>query len=180
MQKWVIVTAAALLGAASMAWAQTKTIPGKMEVVSATVEAIDHAARQVTVKKQDGTYEVFYVPMAIKRFEVLKIGDRITAKHYENIVLRVKAPGEKDADTARDAVTPSKDSPAGTIAHQRTITATITAIDQKTPSISFAGPNGWKYSSRVEDKAALAKVKVGDKVDITWTEAVLLSIDDVK
>ena len=37
-----------------------------------------------------------------------------------------------------------------------------------------------EYSSRVEDTAALAKVKVGDKLDITWTEALLLSIDDAK
>ena len=33
--------------------------------------------------------------------------------------------------------------------------------------------------SRVEDKVALSKVKVGDKVDITWTAAALVSIDDV-
>ena len=58
---------------------------------------------------------------------------------------------------------------------QRTITATITAIDQNVPSITFSGPNNWTYSSRVEDKKALAKVKVGDKVDITWTAAVLVS-----
>ena len=44
-----------------------------------------------------------------------------------------------------------------------------------TPSITFTGPNGWKYTSKVQDKAALAKVKVGDKVDIVWTEAVLVS-----
>ena len=69
---------------------------------------------------------------------------------------------------------------AGTAAHQRTITATITAIDNSLPSITFSGPNGWKYSTRVEDKAALAKVKVGDKVDITWTEAMILSLDEGK
>ncbi len=45
------------------------------------------------------------------------------------------------------------------------------------PSITFSGPNGWTYSSRVEDKKALATVKVGDKVDITWTEALLLSLE---
>ena len=60
---------------------------------------------------------------------------------------------------------------------QRTITATITAIDQAVPSITFKGPNNWTYTSRVEDKAALAKVKVGDKVDITWTAAMILSLD---
>jgi len=48
------------------------------------------------------------------------------------------------------------------------------------PSISFSGPNGWKYSSRVEDKAALAKVKVGDRMDITWTLAVLISAEAPK
>jgi hypothetical protein len=31
------------------------------------------------------------------------------------------------------------------------------------------------YSSRVSDKGALAKVKAGDRVDITWTEALMVS-----
>jgi Cu/Ag efflux protein CusF len=35
-------------------------------------------------------------------------------------------------------------------------------------------------STRVEDKAALAKVKVGDKVDITWTDAVMVTVEDPK
>jgi hypothetical protein len=47
----------------------------------------------------------------------------------------------------------------------------------KIPSITFTGPNNWKYSSGVEDKNALAKVKVGDKVDIVWTEAVMISLE---
>ena len=46
-----------------------------------------------------------------------------------------------------------------------------------TPSITFTGPNGWKYSSKVQDKSALARVKVGDTVDIVWTEAVLVSLE---
>ena len=70
--------------------------------------------------------------------------------------------------------------PGGTAATQRTITATITAIDPAVPSITFSGPNNWKYTSRVEDKQALSKVKVGDRVDITWTQALLASFDDAK
>jgi len=108
------------------------------------------------------------------------VGDKVKANYYENVVVRLKAPGEKDVDTATGAVTPgSGTSPSGTVAAQRAITATITAVDPKVPSITFTGPNGWSYSSHVEDKAALAKVKVGDKVDITWTTAALVSIDDV-
>jgi hypothetical protein len=93
-------------------------------------------------------------------------------------VIRLKEPGEKDVDTAAGTTTPSGQAlPGGTKGMQRTITATITAIDPAIPSVTFTGPNGWKYSSKVEDKAALAKVKVGDKVDITWTEAVLMSVE---
>ena len=66
------------------------------------------------------------------------------------------------------------------MATQRTITATITAFDPTVPSITFSGPNNWKYTSRVEDKKALSKVKVGDRVDITWTQALLASVEDAK
>ncbi len=156
----------------------TKTLTGETQTVTATVEAIEQASREVTLKKADGTYAVIYVPEEAKRFDSLKIGDKVTAKYYENIVLRLKLPGETSVDTSSESVTPTAGAkPTGTAAKQRTITATITAIDSTVPSITFSGPNGWTYSSRVEDKKALAKVKVGDKVDITWTTAMLISFD---
>jgi hypothetical protein len=158
----------------------SKTIQGEMKTVTVTVEAIEKGSREVTVKKPDGNYDVLYVPRDVKRFDTLKIGDKITARYYENMVLQLKAPGQAAVDTASGAVTKNENKSAGTAAHQRTITATITEIDQKVPSITFTGPHGWTYSTRVEDKAALAKVKVGDKVDITWTTAVTVSIDDSK
>jgi hypothetical protein len=79
--------------------------------------------------------------------------------------LRLKAPGEKDVDKANSAVVRTEDRPSGTASHQQTITATITAIDPNAPSITFTGPRGWVYSSRVEDKNALAQVK--EQIDIT-------------
>lgn len=146
--------------------------------VSATVEAIEKSSRMLTLKAADGTTTTLTVPPDVKRFDGLKVGDKITAKYYDNIVLRKKAPGEKDVNTLSGAVAPSAGAkPTGSASVQRTITATITAIDPKVPSISLSGPNNWKYSSKVADKEALKQVKVGDKLDITWTEAVLLSVD---
>jgi hypothetical protein len=174
--------AAMLLSAiAAVASAQvSKTLPGTMEVVTVTVESIEKSSRQVTVKKPDGTYGVFSVPEDVKRFDTLKVGDKITAKYYENVVLRLKAPGEKDVDSENAAVTRAQTKTAGTAAVQRTITATITKIDMNVPSIAFSGPNGWNYSTKVEDKKTLAKVKVGDKVDITWTQAAIVGLEDPK
>ena len=171
------VAAALLASTAVTANAQTKVITGEQQTVTVTVEAIEQKSREVTVRKPDGTVVNFYVPPTMKRFEMLKVGDKITAKYYDNIVLQLKQPGTPDVNSASGALVPVEGAPAGTMSYQRSITATITAIDQKVPSITFSGPNGWKYSSLVKDKAALAKVKVGDKVDITWTMAVLMSVE---
>jgi hypothetical protein len=175
MRKNFLICAAAVLTLGVSLAAQTKTLTGPTQTVTGTIEAIETSSRQIYLKKPDGNTEVVYVPQEVKRFESLKIGDKITAKYYENVILRVQPPGSKPVDDASRAVTPA--GTGGTAARQRTITATISAIDPKVPSISFTGPRGWNYSTKVEDKAALAKVKVGDKVDITWTEAMLVSID---
>ena len=177
MKRVLLGVAAMLIATAAPAGAQTKTLTGETKTVTASVEAIDKAARSVTVKKPDATYDVFYFPETIRRFDALKVGDKITAKYDENLVLRVKAPGEKDVNSASGGTVRAEGKLAGTTSRQRTITATIAAIDQAVPSITFTGPNGWKYSSRVEDKKALEKVKVGDRLDITWTEALILSVE---
>ena len=179
--KRTILAATFLAATASLAGAQTKTLPGEMKTETATVEAIDHARREVTLKEANGLYSTIEVPADNKKFDSIKVGDKVTARYYDNVVIRLKQPGEKDVDTDSAAVTAgSKAKPGGTAATQRTITATITAIDMKIPSVTFTGPNNWKYSSKVQDKNALSKVKVGDKVDIVWTEAVMISLDAAK
>jgi hypothetical protein len=53
----------------------------------------------------------------------------------------------------------------------------LTPGERRSPS---RGPNGWKYSSKVQDTAALAKLNVGNRVDIVLTEAALVSIEPGK
>ena len=160
----------------AIAQAQVKTLPGEMHTVSATVDAIEHASRSLTLKKPDDTLVTITVPKEYARFDGLKVGDKISVTYYDNIVIRKKAPGEKDVDTAGASFTANPGTKPGfSVGAQRSITATITAIDPKVPSISLSGPSNWKYSSRVNDKDALKQLKVGDKLDIVWTEAVMLS-----
>lgn len=175
MTRASLVVFASLLTAVGTAAAQTKVIEGESQTVTATVEAVDQGTRTVTLKLADGTYETIVAPASVQRFDAIKVGDTLTARYYDNIVLRVKKPGEKDVDTAKDAITKTPGtSPGATAAVQRTITATIAAIDMAVPSITLIGPNNWKYSSRVQDINALKQVKVGDKLDITWTEALMV------
>ena len=174
--KSLVTAAVALSLGPAAAGAQTKTIPGETATVTATVEAIEQSTRALTLKGEDGMYVTVNVPKDVKRFDAIKVGDKLTATYYTNVVLRLKHPGEKDVDSASDKVTRGEGAkPVRTGATQRTITATIAAIDLKVPSVTFTGPNNWKYSSKVQDLALLKTVKVGDKVEITWTEALLVS-----
>ena len=177
----LVAAAALVLPLAGTAMAQTKTIVGDTQVVTASIESIEQSTRAVTLKKENGEYVTITVPPEVARFDAMKVGDKITVRYYDNVVLRLKAPGEKDKDSDTASLTGTAGAkPGGTGATQRTITATITQLDPKIPSITFSGPNGWKYSSKVADKDAIKKVKVGDKVDITWTEAVLIAVEPPK
>ena len=176
-----IVATAALVTMTRTGQAQSRTINSEMRTETATVEAIEAASRTVTLKKPDGTYVSVVAGPDIKRFAEIKIGDKVNARYYENVIVRLKQPGEKDVDTKTSSTTGSGQVMAGgTRATQRTVSATITAIDMKAPSVTFAGPNGWKYTSRVSDVAALGKVKVGEKVDVVWTEALLVALEPGK
>ena len=89
--------------------------------------------------------------------------------------------GGAKANASFDSLEPGDEMPPRVISLDGAfVAAHAREIDMNAPSVTFTGPGGFKYSSKVRDKNALAKVKVGDKVDITWTEATTVSIEDAK
>ena len=174
----VMMTTSIVAATSSAPSAQTKTIPGETKTITATVEAIDATTRTLTVTGPDGTFKPITVPKSVERFSQIKVGDTITARYTDDVVIRLKPPGEPAVDTLTEGVLKAPGAtPAGGAASQRTITATIVAIDNSVPSITFKGDKvKWDYSSRVADKEVLSKVKVGDRVDITWNEAATVSV----
>jgi len=67
--------------------------------------------------------------------------------------------------------------PAGVAARQVTVTASVEAIDKETPSITLKGPEGNVVTVIVMDPKNHEKVKVGDKLAITYTEALAISVE---
>ena len=169
------------LALASSATAQVKEMTGDAMTLSGTVEAIDHTSRVLTFKNEAGELVTIDISPEVKRFSEIKVGDKITARYYDNVTVRLKKPGEADVHTAGAAATPGQGAkPGATVATQRTMTAVVDAIDAKVPSISFKGPQGWTYSRKVLDKNVLKQVKVGDRVDFTWTEAMIVEVSTPK
>jgi hypothetical protein len=189
MKRWlstiVLATFVTIL-AGGVAAAQSKTIPGEMKTLTGTVEAVDPTNRTVTLKTSTESKQI-NVPPEVKNFPGnVKVGDRLTLRYYDNIVLIVRRPNEPrdpsqgPVGTGGNVVTPGVPGRSGTIAKQRTSMVTITAIDTVAPSVTFTDPEGKSHTSEVKDKKALSQVKVGDKVEITWTTAVVAQLDPAK
>ena len=171
----IMFAACTVLGATT-AQGQIKTIAGAHRTEVATVETVDVDKRRVTLRMANGHLRSVDVPEATRLAQV-KVGDRVQATYYDNIIIRRKASGEADVDTLQAvATTGSGAQPGGTSATQQTVTATVERIDLEAPAIALTGPRQWRYESKVQDRNALAQLAVGDRVDITWTDATLVSV----
>jgi hypothetical protein len=172
------LAAALLLLAASHGNAQSKTLVGNVVTSTVTIVAVEQSSRTLTVRTEKGTYETIQAPPEVKRFSELKVGDKITARYYENVVVRLKKPDEPAVDVEEAAaVRGTGASPAAAGAVQRTMTVTITAKDPATSAVTVNGPNGYAYSRKVADKKTFDSLKVGDRLDMTWTDALLLAVE---
>lgn len=99
---------------------------------------------------------------------------------YEAIAYEVKKKGSVEpgvAEAADVATAPAGMRPAGAGASAVTIVATIASIDRKTNTVQLRGPEGETVSVKVKDPSRLDAVKVGDLVEITYTQAVAISVD---
>jgi hypothetical protein len=63
------------------------------------------------------------------------------------------------------------------VGRQITVTATITAIDTKARTVTVKGPQGNLETVKVRDPKNLAGVKVGDLVELTYTQALAIALD---
>ena len=158
--------------------AQVRQLPTDTTTIVGTIETIDQGKRAMNIKTPDGMFVAVSVPESVQRFNELKVGDKINATYNNNVMVRLKPPGEAAVDMANTSSTMGKEAqPGGTAAMLRTMTATVSEIDKGASSMTFVGPNSWKYSRRIVDPMVFDQVKVGDKVDITWSTDVTFAVE---
>jgi Cu/Ag efflux protein CusF len=167
----------------SFSYAQAQETKGQAvvssETVTATVVKVDQKTREVTIKTKDGKTHSFVAGDDVKNLAQVKKGDIITAVYTEAIAYEVKKHGSTGVTTSSAAATAKPgEKPGAAVAHQTTVTVLITAIDPKTPTVTFMGPRGNSETIKVRDPKNLNGVKVGDKVDITYTEALAIKVDE--
>ncbi len=175
-----VTCVAMLMSASAVSMAQTREAERQI-TLQGTVTAVDLTNRTVTIRGQQGTLVTLDVPASATRFEQVKVGDNVTAAYYDRVSLRLKPAGEPAVDTSAEPPTSALPGtlPGGTRTRQRVTTVTITGWSPVDKVVSFTGPNGAVYSRRLldtTDPAIMAGLKVGDRVDVTRTEALTVSV----
>jgi Cu/Ag efflux protein CusF len=150
------------------------------QTIKSTIEAIDHDARLITLKGKDGSTETIYAPPEVRRFDELKVGDTVTFTYKESLVYQIRKPGEPVPPSKTDepaVVRNATAKPSGSVTSQQTATVLVKAVDTKVGSLTVQTEDGATHSFMVEDKGHLKNVNPGDHVVITYSEALLISVE---
>ena len=174
--------AAALISLFCFTNTQAQDTKGEAVVSSvtatATVTKINQKTREVQIKTTDGQVAKFVAGDNVQNLAQVKKGDVITVVYTEALAYEVRKHSTTGATTAAGAAVANQgEKPAVAAAQQTTVTVKITAIDTKAPSVTVKGPEGDVETIKVKDPSKLSGLKVGDTVDITYTEAIAISVD---
>ena len=147
---------------------------------TATVMKIDMKTREVTVKTDDGEEFTFVADARVKNLAQVKVGDKIRAVYTEAIAYEVKKGGAAPSmhEETGSATAKHGEKPAAAVGRKVTVTVTITAIDQKAHTVTFMGPEGNSETVKVRRPEKLKDVAVGDSVEITYTEALAVKVEE--
>ncbi|MBV5316177.1 MAG: hypothetical protein JZU50_00055 [Desulfobulbaceae bacterium] len=149
--------------------------------VTATVDKIDLKKRIVTIRGPEGNLRKVHVGKEVVNLPQVRVGDKVTLDYVESLAVRMAQPGEV-RDEVKGLVGRAKpgDKPGYVEETETTVTATILNLDKTKETVTLKGPDGDVVVVKVQDPANLDKVKVGDTIVITYTEALAIAVQTVK
>lgn len=172
------------------AWGQASGMGGigssQTITVRAKVQAVDLAAREVTLAGPEGNVFTVHAGDAVRNLDRVKVGDTVVATYYASIVLVLSAPGTQVPDNQVNAAVARAakgQMPAGALGTKLVVTGTVVGVDLVNHTISLVNPSGGKVQTfSVTDprrQAALKRVKVGDSLTAVGTEAFAVALEPV-
>ena len=146
----------------------------------ATVEAIDQKTRMLTLKGPQGHSVTLKAGEEVRNLAQVKVGDEVKFAYYESLAVRVLKKDEAfpaSGESAAMARSKPGEKPAAVVGREMSVNATITAIDKKAKTATLKGEDGKSETVTPRDPKNLEKVNVGDRVVITYTQAVAISLE---
>lgn len=149
--------------------------------IRARVSAIDHAKRLVTLQDASGEEATFEADAGVKNLAQVKVGDELVGSLAESLVLELREPTAEEAAAGAsilEVVAKAEPGrrPAGEYVRQIRAVLTIAGIDKAAGTATLRGPAGNLRTIAARDPANLDRVRVGDSVVATYTEALRLEV----
>jgi Cu/Ag efflux protein CusF len=148
------------------------------EEMSATVKAIDYKTRRITLT-DNGVDTSFVASDDVKNFGQIKKGDTVVIDYKEAVAWELnkggKAAGPSETTTQWGARPGEK--PEGGMNREVRGTVVITKIDKKQPSVTVKTAGGETQTLKVRHPERLEGVKVGDAVDVIYSEAMAVRVE---
>lgn len=148
---------------------------------TAKVKAIDYVTRRVTLEGTDGKSITITAGKDVQRLNEVKPGDTVEAD-YEVSLLAELRPATAD-ETANPITvveiagrTPQGSAPGAGAGWGTRIVTTVQAVDQQSMLVTLKGPMGDTVTVRGQNPDNVRRLKVGDTIVITYTEAMAVSL----
>jgi len=176
----MVLSTAAALATAQPAKIMDAGAAGEVTTIKAKVDAVDVAKREVTLTGPLGRTVTLKVGEQVKNLAQVKAGDELVLKYAEALTLDVRKGGEagrEKTSTTTPMVTAAPGAkPGAAQALQVTITANVESVDATRQVVLLQGPGGRYVEAKIKDPAVFKTIKPGDKIDATYTEAVLIEV----
>jgi hypothetical protein len=147
--------------------------------MTATVDSIDVDRREVTLRASDGSVETIRLSPEVRNLDQVKRGDEVVVTYYQSIAFDVVKPSEAElgavAGEGLGRAEPGS-KPGALGARMLTIVADVVEIDPVGRTAVLRGPEGRTMRVAVANPVAFEKVKAGDRVQITMTEAMAVAV----
>jgi Cu/Ag efflux protein CusF len=155
-------------------------VVGRLEHTSATVQKVDTKKRELALKDEAGKQTIVQVPEGVTRLERVKKGDRVDVDYYESVALSLKKPGEATSPTESEKVVPKEGKlPGGLVARQISAPVKVVKVDPAANKLTIKSSDGDVDTINVSNpdlQADLRKLKEGDQIQVTYSEAVAASV----
>lgn len=158
---------------------------GGVKMMTATVEAVDHSARTVTLKDEEGQTQTVKVPEDVRAFDQVKKGDMVKVGYQESVAFNVHRKGEAKPEhrTTERMERTQGGEPGRVLEREEMVSAEVVSVDPEKNVLKVKGPQGKTRTINVADPEArerLKDLKKGDIVEMTYTEAMAVTLEPAK
>ena len=155
-----------------------------VEVLEATVVAVDASARTLSLRGPEGNVVELNVGPEVRNLSQVEVGDILYVSYYTGLLVSIAEPGQAGEDLAVAAGRAEEGQRPGAIVGATTrATVEILSVSRDGTAVSFRDADGHVQSvdvPREEGQAFARKLRQGDLVDVQYTEAVAIDVGPAK